>query len=98
MIVADKSTILMLDGIGNVIEPQDGICAIGSGGNYALAAAKAMMQNTDLSAKDIAYKAIKIASEICVFTNDNIRSETVGEAKPVKATPKKTAKKAAKGE
>lgn len=72
MIVADKSTILMLDGTGNVIEPQDGICAIGSGGNYALAAAKALTQNTDFSAKEIAYKSIKIASEICIFTNDNI--------------------------
>lgn len=72
MIVADKKQILILDGTGDVIEPQDDVCAIGSGGNYALAAAKALVQNTDLSAKDIAYKALKIASEICVFTNDNI--------------------------
>lgn len=72
MIVADKSQILILDGAGNVIEPQDGICAIGSGGNYALSAARALLQNTDFEAKDIAYKALKIASEICVFTNDNI--------------------------
>lgn len=72
MIVADKNQILILDGTGNVIEPQDDICAIGSGGNFALAAGKALMQNTDLAAKDIAYKALKIASEICVFTNENI--------------------------
>lgn len=72
MIVADSKTVLILDGSGNVIEPQDGICAIGSGGNFALAAGKALMQNTKDSAKDIAYKALKIASEICVFTNDNI--------------------------
>ena len=72
MIVADKKQILILDGAGNVIEPQDGICAIGSGGNYALAAARALIQNTEYSASEIAYKALKIASEICVFTNDNI--------------------------
>lgn len=72
MIVADKDQILILDGTGNVIEPQDDVCAIGSGGNYALAAGKALMQNTNFSAKEIASKALKIASEICVFTNDNI--------------------------
>lgn len=72
MIVADKDQILILDGTGNVIEPQDDVCAIGSGGNYALAAGKVLMQNTDFSAKEIAMKALKIASEICVFTNDNI--------------------------
>lgn len=72
MIVADKNQILLLDGQGDVIEPQDDVCAIGSGGNYALAAARALVQNTDFPAKDVAYKALKIASEICVFTNDNI--------------------------
>lgn len=72
MIVADKNQILILDGTGDVIEPQDDVCAIGSGGNYALAAAKALIQNTNLSSKEIAYKSLKIASEICVFTNDNI--------------------------
>ena len=72
MIVADKNQLLMVSGVGDVIEPDEGICAIGSGGNYALAAGKALMQNTDFSAKEIAMKALKIASEICVFTNDNI--------------------------
>ncbi len=72
MIVADKDQVLILDGAGNVIEPQEGICAIGSGGNYALAAARALVQNTNYEAKEVAYKALKIASEICVFTNDNI--------------------------
>ena len=72
MIVADKNQILLLDGTGDVIEPQDDVCAIGSGGNYALAAARALVQNTDYTAKEIAYKSLKIASEICVFTNDNI--------------------------
>ena len=62
----------MLSGTGEVIEPDDGIVAIGSGGNYALAAARALAQNTELEAKDIAYKALKIAGEICVYTNDHI--------------------------
>lgn len=77
MIVADKETLLILSGSGDVIEPQDDICAIGSGGNYALAAAKALKQNTDLSAKDIVKKALGIASEICVFTNGNIIVEEI---------------------
>lgn len=77
MIIADKNQILMVDGTGDVVEPQDGICAIGSGGNFALAAAKALIQNTNLSAKEIVEKALKIASEICVFTNDNIIVEEV---------------------
>lgn len=77
MIVADKNTLLVLDGTGDVIEPEDDVCAIGSGGNYALAAAKALKQNTNLSAKEIAQRALKIASEICVFTNDNIIVEEV---------------------
>ena len=77
LIVADKEKVLIISGNGDVIEPQDEICAIGSGGNYALAAAKALKENTDLSAKDIAQKALKIASEICVFTNGNIIVEEV---------------------
>ena len=74
------STLLVLSGTGEVIEPDEGVCAIGSGGNYALAAARALYQETDYDAATIAKKALKIASEICVFTNDNIRLETVGEA------------------
>ena len=57
--------------------PDDGVCAIGSGGNYALAAARALYEETDFSAEQIATKALKIASKICVFTNDNIRCETI---------------------
>jgi ATP-dependent HslUV protease subunit HslV len=75
LIVADKEQMFLLSGIGDVIEPDDGICAIGSGGNYALAAAKALMTNTNLSAVEIAKKALEIASEICVFTNGNITVE-----------------------
>lgn len=77
MIVADKDTMLIISGTGEVIEPDDGIAAIGSGGNYALAAARALMQNTKFSAEQIAEKSLKIASEICVYTNDNIKVETV---------------------
>ena len=77
MIVADKEKMLILSGTGEVIEPQDDICAIGSGGNYALAAAKALYQNTKLSAKEIATKALKVASEICIFTNSNLVVEEV---------------------
>ena len=72
MIVCDKEKILILTGTGEVIEPQDGVCAIGSGGNYALAAAKALIDNTNLSAKEIVEKALYIAGEISVFTNHNI--------------------------
>ncbi|MCK5129239.1 MAG: ATP-dependent protease subunit HslV [Clostridiales bacterium] len=79
MIVADKDDLLVVSGGGEVINPDDAIAAIGSGGNYALAAARALAQNTELTAKEIAQKSIKIASELCVFTNDNIIVETIGE-------------------
>lgn len=77
MIVADKDTLLILSGTGEVIDPDGGVCAIGSGGNYALAAARALLQNTDMGAEEVARKSLKIASEICVFTNDHIVCETV---------------------
>lgn len=77
LIAADKDNLLIVSGTGEVIEPDDGICAIGSGGTYALSAARALAQNTDFSAKEIAEKAMKIASEICVYTNDNIIIEEV---------------------
>lgn len=77
MIAADKDTLLIISGQGDVIEPEEGICAIGSGGNYALAAARALAKETNLSASEIAYKSLKIASEICVFTNGNITVEEV---------------------
>lgn len=79
MIVADAATLLIVSGTGEVIEPDDGVCAIGSGGNYALTAARALMEETDYSADEIAVKALKIASKICIFTNDNIMVETVRE-------------------
>ena len=77
MIVADKTSLLVLSGTGEVIDPDDGVCAIGSGGNFALAAALALVQNTDLSAEDIAVKALEVAASICVFTNDHISVETL---------------------
>ena len=77
MIVANKERLLVLSGTGEVIDPDEGIAAIGSGGNYALAAARALMQNTDLSARDIAEKSLHIAASICVYTNDNITVETL---------------------
>lgn len=77
LLVADKENLMLVSGTGEVIEPDEGILAIGSGGNFALAAARALYDNTDLSARDIAYKALKIASSICVYTNDHIIVEVV---------------------
>ena len=77
LLCADKNNLLLVSGTGEVIEPDGGVLAIGSGGNYALAAARALYANTELSAAEIAEKALKIASEICVFTNGNIIVETV---------------------
>ena len=71
MLVADKSESLILTGTGDVLEPEDGLMGIGSGGNYALAAARALI-DTDMSAEDIARKAMAVAAQICVFTNDQL--------------------------
>ncbi len=72
LIAADINSIYLISGNGDVLEPDEGICAIGSGGNYALAAAKALFRHSDLSAKEIVEEALKIASSICIYTNDNI--------------------------
>ncbi|WP_462324890.1 ATP-dependent protease subunit HslV [Desulfoplanes sp.] len=72
ILVADAEHMLILSGTGDVIEPDDGVVAIGSGGPYALSAARALVRNTDLPAEEIVTKAMEIASELCVFTNDNI--------------------------
>ncbi len=77
MIVADKSKLLVISGTGEVIEPDSNICAIGSGGNYAYASAKALIENTDFSAEEIARKSLEIASSICVFTNTHFTVEKV---------------------
>ncbi|MEJ5226415.1 ATP-dependent protease subunit HslV [Thermodesulfovibrio sp.] len=70
LLVADKEHILVLSGNGDVIEPEEGIAAIGSGGPFAYAAAKALYENTELSAREIANKAMEIASKICIYTNN----------------------------
>lgn len=75
LVVADKENILIISGSGEVIEPDDGIAAIGSGGPFALAAAKAMLRYTDLGAKEIVQSALEIAASICIFTNDYITVE-----------------------
>ena len=75
MLAVDKDGILLISGNGEVIEPDGDCIAIGSGGNYAYSAAKALFENTDLPAEDIVRKSLEIASSICVFTNDNISVE-----------------------
>jgi len=77
MIVADKDYLLIVSGTGEVIDPESGLCAIGSGGNYALAAARALYENTDMDAEEIVKKSLKVASDLCVFTNSNITVEVV---------------------
>lgn len=77
MAVCDKDTSLILSGTGDVVEPENGLIAIGSGGLYALSAARALMDNDDLLAEDVARKAMKIAADICVFTNDNLIVEKI---------------------
>ncbi|MBP3648521.1 MAG: ATP-dependent protease subunit HslV [Clostridia bacterium] len=77
MIVADKNAMLVISGTGEVMDPDGGVAAIGSGGNYALAAARALVENTDLSAEEIAVKALEVAASICVYTNDHISVETI---------------------
>ena len=76
MAIGDKEKSFIISGTGDVLEPENDIIGIGSGGNYALAAAKVLME-TDLSAEEVARKAIKVASEICVFTNNNVKIEKI---------------------
>jgi ATP-dependent HslUV protease subunit HslV len=75
LVVADKESSYLISGTGDVVEPDDGIVAIGSGGPYALAAARALVRHTDLSAREIALEAMRIAAGICVYTNDQITIE-----------------------
>ena len=77
MIAADAEKVLIISGDGNVIEPEAGICAIGSGGNYALSAAKALAAHTKMTAREIAKEAMKIAGQICIFTNETLTIEEV---------------------
>jgi len=84
IIVADAEGIYLLSGTGDIIEPDDGIVAIGSGGNYALASARALLENTELSAREIAEASMKIASDICIYTNSNFTICEIGPDHEVK--------------
>jgi len=75
LIVADPAQTFILSGTGDVIDPDEGIATIGSGGSYALAAARALMENTELSAREIVERSMKIAGEICIYTNDHVMVE-----------------------
>ena len=77
LIACDKENVLIISGGGEVIEPDDGVASIGSGSMYAMSAARALTRHTDLDAEDIVRKSLKIASEICVYTNDNIKVITL---------------------
>ena len=77
MIVADKETTLVITGNGDVLSPDKGVIAIGSGGNYAQSAALALAENTDMDPETIARKAMKIAAEICIYTNESVTLETI---------------------
>jgi ATP-dependent HslUV protease subunit HslV len=78
LIVADRANTYLLSGTGDVIEPDDGVAAIGSGGGYALAAARALLEHSDLEARAVAETALRIASTICVYTNDKLTIEELG--------------------
>ncbi|MFK8052488.1 MAG: ATP-dependent protease subunit HslV [Woeseiaceae bacterium] len=80
LIIADHSKSLIVSGNGDVIEPEDDIMAIGSGGSFALAAARAFVQSDSLSAEEIVERSLKIAADICVYTNDNITIEALSES------------------
>jgi ATP-dependent HslUV protease subunit HslV len=72
LLVGDREHVFVVSGNGDLIEPDDGIAAIGSGGSYAVAAARALMRHTELAARDIAKEALGIAAEICIYTNDRV--------------------------
>jgi ATP-dependent HslUV protease subunit HslV len=78
LLVADKTTTLLVSGTGDVIEPDDDVAAVGSGGPFAVAAATALMRNTKLSSRRVAEEAMHVAGKICVYTNDNIAYEELG--------------------
>lgn len=78
LIVMNHDTLLLISGNGEVIEPDDGVLAIGSGGSYALSAARALKKHSNLSAQQIVEQSLLIASEICVYTNNNLTIETIG--------------------
>lgn len=77
LIAADAQTMLVITGNGDVLDPEEGICAIGSGGSYAQAAARALYENTELSPREIVEKALEIAGDMCIYTNHNRVIETI---------------------
>jgi ATP-dependent HslUV protease subunit HslV len=77
LVVLDKQSMVLVSGSGDVIEPDDGLLAVGSGGMYALAAARALVQHSELDAAAIAREAMKVAAGICIYTNDHITVETL---------------------
>lgn len=77
LLVGDPEALLLVSGNGDVLEPDDGVAAIGSGGSYALAAARALIRRTQLPAEEIAREALGVAAEICIYTNDQIQMETL---------------------
>jgi ATP-dependent HslUV protease subunit HslV len=78
LLVADKDGSLMISGNGDVMEPEKGVMAIGSGGPYAQSAARALTENTELSARDVVEKALHIAADVCIYTNHSLTIETLG--------------------
>ncbi len=86
LLATDGRTTYLLSGTGDVIEPDDGILAVGSGGSYALSAARALLRHTKMTAREIAFESVRIASEVCIFTNGEI---IVEELKPAKAVRKR---------
>ena len=80
LVVADRESSLIVSGTGDVIEPEDGVCAIGSGGNFALAAARALVRHADLDARGVVEEALRIAAAICVYTNDQLVLEELDAA------------------
>jgi ATP-dependent HslUV protease, peptidase subunit HslV len=87
LVVADQQTLLLLQGDGEVIEPDDNVLAIGSGGPYALAAARALIAHTDLTAEQIARAAMEIAASLCIYTNNNIVVDCIGPGVAATAAP-----------
>ena len=77
LLVADKSSIFTVTGVGDVLEPEHGVAAVGSGGNFALAAARALLDHSDMDAETIARRAMEIAADICVYTNGSLTVETL---------------------
>ncbi|HET9783916.1 MAG TPA: ATP-dependent protease subunit HslV, partial [Terriglobales bacterium] len=87
LVVSDALDTFLLSGQGDVIEPDDGLCAIGSGGPYALAAARALRKHTQLSAREIAEDALRIAADICIYTNRDLTVEELPSTRPEPGVP-----------